>query len=509
MGKDKATESTGGPGPETKKAQIISLSSAESEGLEFAYSVESERGLLGAILINNRAWEEMGDFLKGSHFSDPFHRRIFEVCARLLERGDRVTPITLATHLDPQEEGKSKEEIGRYLLAITKDAILPTPPRLYAEKIHDLAIRRELLSLAQNTAAEIGKPPDPEKNAVALIEELEQQLFELSAVGEIAGGPLHLKRVLGETLPNIERAQKDDRPIRGITSGFTDLDSMLGGLHPSDLLILAARPSMGKTALAINISWNAAKAALKESGGAKPKGVVVFSQEMSAEQLATRLISNITGVKSHMIRQGKISKEEYRKIVEAGELMQRMPVYIDDTPSLSVNGLRSRARRLKRRHDIGLVVVDYLQLLTSGTKVENRTLEISQITRILKSVAMELQVPVLALSQLSRRTEERDDKIPQLSDLRESGSIEQDADVVMFIHRPAYYLKRLEPPRAGDEDPQARKKHEEWQAKYEAVANSANLIIAKHRSGPVGNVNLYFNADEASFRDLASERREQ
>ncbi len=476
-----------------------------SQGLEFAYSVESERALLGAILINNRAWEEVGDFLKGSHFSDPFHRRIFEICARLLERGDRVTPITLATHLDPQEEGKSKKEISRYLLAITKDAILPTPPRLYAEKIHDLAIRRELLSLAQNTAAEIGKPPDPEKNAVALIEELEQQLFALSAVGEIAGGPLHLKRALEVTLPNIEAARSGSRPIRGITSGFTDLDSMLGGLHPSDLLILAARPSMGKTALAINISRNAAEAALEEAEAtaAKPKGVVIFSQEMSAEQLVTRLISNITGIGSHLIRRGLISKDEYARIVEAGRQMQRMPIYIDDSPALSVSGLRARARRLKRRHDIGLVVVDYLQLLTSGTKVENRTLEISHITRILKSVAMELQVPVLALSQLSRRTEERDDKIPQLFDLRDSGSIEQDADVVMFIHREAYYLERKKPPAPTAGDEQAERKFAGWQDRYERVKNQARLMIAKHRSGPTGNINLYFNADEASFRDLA------
>lgn len=485
------------PNPKQKvEAEIINLSPAD--GLASAYSIEAERGLLGALLLNNRVWEDVGNFLKAAHFSDPFHRHIFEVCERLFEKGDGVTPVTLGVYLDSDDEEKSGDEIKEYLTNLAKEAILPTPPKLYANLIHDLAIRRGLLAVVQQAAAGLGNKPDPSESATDLIEKLEQELYELSQKGDIGGGPTAMNRVMAETLPNIERAHKNDRHISGAPSGFRDLDTILGGLHPSDLVILAARPSMGKTALAINVAWNVANLALAQAtAGQKPAGVVLFSLEMSAEQVATRMISNITGVGSNFIRQGLISKQDYQKIVTVSKAMQQLPIYIDDTPSLSVGGLRSRARRLKRRHNIGLVVVDYLQLLTAGAKIENRVLEISQITRTLKGIAKELGVPVLALSQLSRRTEERDDKTPQLADLRESGSIEQDADVVIFIYREEYYLERTRPHDEADE------KFAKWQARFEQVKNLAQLIVAKHRSGPTGKVQLFFSAKNASFRDLA------
>ena len=479
-----------------KSAEVINLAGAE--GLAAAYSIEAERGLLGALLLNNKVWEEVGDSLKASHFSDPLHRRIFEVCERLFEKGDGVTPVTLGVYLGKDDEEKDSDEIKNYLVGLAKEAILPTPPKLYARLIHDLAMRRGLLAIVQQVAASIGSTPKPEEGAADLIEKLEQDLYELAERGDLSSAAAPMSQVIAETLPNIEKAHRTDGHVSGVSSGFRDLDAMLGGLHPSDLLIVAARPSMGKTALAINIAWNVAARALAEaSPGRRPSGVVVFSLEMSAEQLATRLISNITGIGSSFIRQGQISKQDYRKIVDAGRTMQRMPMYIDDTPSLSVGGLRSRARRLKRRHNISLVVVDYLQLLTAGAKIENRVLEISHITRTLKGIAKELGVPVLALSQLSRRTEERDNKIPQLADLRESGSIEQDADVVVFIYREAYYLERSRPNDGTGE------RFAKWQARCKQTKNLARLIVAKHRSGPTGKVDLFFNPASALFRDLA------
>ena len=363
----------------------------------------------------------------------------------------------------------------------------------FAKLIHDLAMRRGLLAIAQQVAA---STPKPEEGAADLIEKLEQDLYGLAEGGDLsAAAPM--SQVIAELLPNIEKAHRNGRYVSGVSSGFRDLDALLGGLRPSDLLIVAARPYMGKTALAINIAWNVASRALAEaSPGQRPSGVAVFSLKMSAELLATRLISNITGIGDNFIRQGKISKQDYRKIVDAGRTMQQVPMYIDDTPSLSVEGLRSRARRLKRHHNISLVVVDYLQLLTAVPKIENRVLEISHIARTLKGIAKELEVPVLALSQLFHRTEERDDKIPQLADLRESGSIEQDADVVVFIYREAYYLARSRP------DDEAGERFAKWQARYEQTENLARLIVAKHRNGPTGQVDLFFNPDSASFRDL-------
>ena len=472
-----------------KSAQIVNITPPP------LYSIEAERGLLGAVLINNNAWDQVGDTLQADHFGDPFHSRIYEIIRKLLEKGDVANPAIVAVYLGKQDEERTADDIRGYLLSLAKEAILPTPVSHYVNLIYDLAIRRNLLALTQQTVADLGTAPDPDEPAITLVERLEQGLFELAEKGTTSTGLAPMDKVMLGTIDNLDKAYKSDKHISGTATGFRDLDTVLGGLHRSDLVVLAARPSMGKTAFALNVAWNVANEFAKQQ---EPATVALFSLEMSAEQLSIRMLSSLSGVGSSFIRQGQISKEERTKVMNAANTVQSAPIHIDDTPSLSVAALRSRARRLKRRHNLGLIVVDYLQLLMpSGTKrFDNRVLEVSEITRTLKSIAKELDVPVVALSQLSRRTEERDDKLPQLADLRESGSIEQDADVVVFIYREAYYLKRTEPNASNEE------KHQEWKAKFEAVQNQARLIVAKHRSGPTGNVELYFNPATAQFGDL-------
>jgi len=473
------------------------------------HNAEAEMALLGAVLSNNRAYEKVSEYLKAEHFVDPRHQRIFAACARLIERGQLANSITLKAFF---EQDKALDEIGgtKYLARLEASAISIINAGEYGRTIHDLALRRELIELGSemvNRAFEV----TIDETAVQQIEEAERNLYELATTGEFEGGFVPLADAMTEAIHSAEAAFKRSSHVTGVTTGLIDLDRKLGGLHPSDLVILAGRPSMGKTALATNIAFNAAAAYREESDeegrsrvaeGAK---VAFFSLEMSAEQLANRILAEQTGISSDRIRRGEVSRDDFPRFLEAVERLQHLNLFIDDTPALSVPQLRTRARRLKRQHGLGLVVIDYLQLLHPGgvTRNDNRVQEVSEITRGLKALAKELDLPVLALSQLSRAVEQREDKRPQLADLRESGSIEQDADVVMFIFREEYYHERSEPkPRADEADDRFEQRHRRWQEHGEKIHNVADVNIAKQRHGPIGGVHLLFESALTRFANL-------
>lgn len=460
------------------------------------HNIEAEQALLAALLHNNLAFEQISDILVPDHFCHEIHGKIYQAIGRLIERGQVADVITLK---DFFEQDQSLQEMGgaHYLAQLAQSLISVINVRNYAELIHDLYLRRQLIDLGQEIINETSRP-SLELPAMQQIESAEQKLFDLATRGHANRGFIAFSRALTLSISSAEIAFKRDSHIVGVTTGLHDVDKWLGGLHPSDLIIIAGRPSMGKTALATNIAFNAAKASLKQTQGG---GIVgFFSLEMSAEQLATRLLAQEAGVSSDKIRRGEIAQDHFPKFLEVGRELADLPLYIDDTPALSVSALRTRARRLKRKFGLDLVIIDYLQLLQSSsasTKAnENRVQEISEITRSLKGLAKELDVPVIALSQLSRAVEQRDDKRPQLSDLRESGSIEQDADVVSFVFREEYYEARKEPPRNTD-------KHREWTENMNRIYNTAELIIAKQRHGPVGTIPLYFDGSLTKFADLA------
>ncbi len=464
-------------------------------------NLEAEQALLGATLINNRAFEQVSDFLKPEHFGNKAHGRIFEAIGQQIERGQEANPTTLRFYFENDEE---LSDLGghTYLARLATNAVTIINARHYGQTIHDLFLRRQLIDLGEDTVNE-AFAPEIDDSALDQIERAEQRLYELATIGDYQGGFIEFPAVLTAAIEMAEAAYKRDGKLTGVSTGLTDLDDLLGGLHKSDLIILAGRPSMGKTALATNIAFHAAKNLLRESdeqGKSKVvNGAVVgfFSLEMSSEQLATRILAEESGVASDLIRRGKMGNSEFEKIVRASHELQRAPLFIDDTPALTVSALRTRARRLKRQQDLGLIVVDYLQLLSgSYARQDNRVQEISEITRGLKTLAKELSVPVLALSQLSRQVEQRDDKRPQLSDLRESGAIEQDADVVMFIFREEYYLARREPRENTPE-------HQVWQEEMDQIHNIAEVIVAKQRHGPAGKTILQFNALLTKFSNLA------
>ena len=466
-------------------------------------NVEAEQALLGAILVNNRAYEQVSEFLRPDHFTDPLHGQIFDAIGKQLERGQEANPTTLQFFFK-SDEASAKINGESYLTRLAASAVTVINTRDYGNTVHDLFLRRQLIDLGEDTVNE-AYAPDVEDAAVNQIERAEQRLYDLATIGDYQGGFQDFTSVLAEAIKIADAAHKRDGHLTGVATGLTDLDNLLGGLHPSDLLILAGRPSMGKTALATNIAYHAASAYKTEvddlgnetvTDGAM---VAFFSLEMSAEQLATRILSEKSGIGSEQIRRGKLNDTQFEKLVEATHELQRAKIYIDDTPALTVSALRTRARRLKRQHGLGLIVIDYLQLV-SGTSMrsDNRVQEVSEITRGLKTLAKELNVPVLALSQLSRQVEQRDDKRPQLSDLRESGSIEQDADVVMFIFREEYYLSRREPREDTAE-------HHAWQEEMDEVHNIAEVIVAKQRHGPTGRAMLHFNAMLTKFGNLAKQ----
>ena len=462
---------------------------------------EAEQALLGAMLVNNEVANRVSAFLRPEHFFQPVHGRIYESVLSLVERGQIATPVTLKTYFDDDE---ALAGIGgaQYLARLAGSAVTIISAEDYGRAVHDLYLRRELINLGEevvNTAFDFHVDA-PARNQ---IEEAEQHLFSLAEKGEYEGGFAPLRDPLKGAVDTMTSAYHRDSGMTGVATGLIELDELLGGLHPADLIILAGRPSMGKTALATNIAYHAARnhrVEADDDGKARTvDGAVVgyFSLEMSAEQLAFRLLGEATGVSSSKLRRGRISDEEFDRVVGASQVLGRMPFFIDDTPALSVAALRTRARRLKRTHNLSLVMVDYLQLMRSSGRrnQDNRVLEIAEITQGLKALAKELDVPVLALSQLSRAVEQRDDKRPQLSDLRESGAIEQDADVVMFIYREEYYERRKEPKEGTD-------KHLDWQDKMKEIFNLAEVIVAKQRSGPIGRVDLAFDAATTTFTTL-------
>jgi replicative DNA helicase len=468
-------------------------------------NIEAEQALLGALLYDNAAYERLSDRLQARHFYEPFHQRLFAALESHIRKGQLAEPILLA---DEFKKDPAFEELGgvRYLADLVDRAPPAANAPDYARAIYDLALRRDLIRIGGEITVE-AQAHDADISARDQIESAEQKLYTLAESGTASTGFIPFADALTGAVQMAAEAYSRDGGLAGVSTGLTDLDKQLGGLHPSDLLILAGRPSMGKTALATNIAFHVARNYAWEP---QPDGtrktvnggvVAFFSLEMSAEQLAMRLLADVSGVSSDRLRKGEIDASEFGRVRDGAIEVQEAPLFIDATGGLSISKLTARARRLKRQHGLDLIVVDYLQLVTTdGSKGDNRVQEVSAITGGLKALAKELGVPVIALSQLSRQVENREDKRPQLSDLRESGSIEQDADVVMFVYREAYYLSRAEP-REGTPE------HMTWQEDLEKINNVAEVIIGKQRHGPIGTVKLHFHGDTTKFGNLAREGR--
>ena len=470
------------------------------------HNVEAEQALLGALLVNNEAFYRVSDFLEPTHFFEPLHQKIFELAGSLIRAGKVATPVTLKTFL-PADLDIAGLTASQYLARLAAEATTVINAEDYGRTIYDLAIRRSLIVIGEdvvNVAFDAPVDFSPQSQ----IEDAERRLYELAETGRYDGGFQRFASALTTAVDMAAHAYQRDGKLSGLATGLTDLDRLMGGLQASDLIILAGRPGMGKTALATNIAYNVAKhwrGEVKADGRvATVDGGIVgfFSLEMSAEQLATRIISEQTEIASHRIRRGQIETHDFDRIVEASREMETLHLYIDETGGLSIAQLAARARRLKRQRGLDLLVIDYIQLLQGSNRrgSENRVQEVTEITTKLKALAKELNLPILALSQLSRQVENRDDKRPQLSDLRESGSIEQDADVVMFVFREEYYLKNREP-RAGTEE------HFKWQTDMDAVHGKAEVIIGKQRHGPTDTISLQFKGDVTRFSNLAQEER--
>lgn len=470
---------------------------------ELPHNFEAEQGLLGMLLIDNNMLERVSEIVRPHHFSHPSHQNIFETIEKMVERGLEAKHTTLKDYFE-KDEGLASVGGAQYLAELQTQVPVINNIQDYAQTIYDRYLRREIIRMNIDTNSDAYKF-DIEQDAVKIIEQAESKLFALSENGISQGGFVTLKSSVMTAIEIAEKAYKSDGHVTGITTGLTDLDHKLGGLHPSDLLILAARPSMGKTSLAINIAYNAAKA-YAEGDMYHGARVGFFSLEMSSDQLATRILSDESGISGDDIRKGNIKETDFRKFAEASQKLSQVPLYIDDTPALSIGAVRTRARRLKRQHGLDLLMIDYLQLLQGSGSAQssgNRVLEISEITRGLKAIAKELQIPVIALSQLSRAVEQREDKRPMLSDLRESGSIEQDADCVMFIYRREYYLSREEPEKKPNEDDgKFSDRYAQWQQDLGDCNNTADVIVAKQRHGPIGTVSLFFDASVTRFSDL-------
>ena len=469
------------------------------------HNLEAEMALLGAILVNNTALDKVSAFLKAEHFSEGLHQRLFETVSGMIGRGHVVTPVSLIPYF---REDAAMEELGGAAAYLGKLAAIAAPTvnvEEYGREIYELARRRALIEIGSNLAVE-ARSPDPEVRVSDIIEETEKALYEVAEEARFGQGFVAFSDALKEAIDMADAAYRRDGGLSGISTGLRDLDERLGGLQPSDLIVLAGRPAMGKTALATNIAYNVARNykpgqdALGNPHAAEGGVVAFFSLEMSAEQLATRIISAEAAIPSNEIRRGKITDEQFRSLVDVSQQMETMPLFIDDTGGLTIAQVAARARRIKRQHGLGLIVIDYLQLLAGSSRraMEGRVQEVTEITTGLKALAKELNVPIIALSQLSRQVEARDDKRPQLADLRESGSIEQDADVVLFLFREEYYLARKEP-REGTPE------HAEWQDEMAKVHGIAEVLIAKQRHGPTGTVQLQFNGIVTKFSDLARE----
>ncbi|WP_139064477.1 replicative DNA helicase [Gluconobacter morbifer] len=469
-------------------------------------NIPAEQALLGAILTNNKAYERVSDFLEPAHFADPVNGRIYEAVARRIERGQLADPVTMRAefeHTGILDAAGGPSYLARLLTAMV--GIVNAGD--YGRAIHDCWVRRQLIDIGE-TVVNNAFGGRPDLDGTDQIAASEEALFKLATERGQEGGFMSFGKALTGAIDVAEKAFLRTGDVVGLTSGLRDFDKRTGGLHPSDLLILAGRPAMGKTALATKIAFSAAKAIMREAedSGEKPKGsVAIFSLEMSSEQLATRILSGEAEVSGEKIRRGDIGQKEFDRFVRVSRELQRLPLYIDDTPAISLSAMRTRCRRLARTQGLSLVVVDYLQLMRPaiGTKPDSRVLEISMITQGLKAIAKELSVPVIALSQLSRQVESREDKRPMLSDLRESGSIEQDADAVMFVYRDEYYLQQRQPKdSAYDSNEKFQVATEEWQRKMALVHNKAELILEKQRHGPTGTIQLYFEGEYTRFGDL-------
>jgi replicative DNA helicase len=471
-------------------------------------NLEAEQALLGALLANNKALERVSDFLQPEHFADPVHGAIFKAIWTRCDRNQIADPVTLRAEL---EHAGVLNDVGgiAYLAQLLSAMVGIINAGDYGRTIYDAWIRRQLIDVGE-VMVNNAFAPTPELDGPEQIKAAEQALFDLATKGGSDRGLISLDMALAQAIEMAAAAHKNQGAVSGLDTGLRDLNKKMGGLHPSDLVILAGRPGMGKTALATKIAFGAAKALLANARRENPnalaqKTVAVFSLEMSAAQLATRLLAEEARVSGDKIRRGEITTKEFDHFVNVTRELAQLPMEIDDTPALTLSALRTRCRRLQRTRGLGLVVVDYLQLMRPavGTKPESRVLEISQITQGLKAIAKELEVPVLALSQLSRAVESREDKRPQLADLRESGTIEQDADVVMFVYRDEYYMQQKEPKIvAFDNDQKFHDAHQKWQNDMSAVYNKAELILAKQRHGPTGKIDLFFEGEFTRFADL-------
>ncbi len=467
------------------------------------HNVEVEQALLGAMLEDNRVIENFSDYLRPNHFYVPVHQRIYDSILKIIDREQNADAVTLKAYFEKDEDLK---DVGGadYVSDLLSSVVSVINANHYAKTLYDLYLRRELIAIGRDVVNDAFEQ-DIDVNADDCLNAAEQKLYDLAETGDAQGGFITMKDAVNVSIQMAEKAFKTDGNVTGVTTGLRDLDKRLGGLQPSDLLILAARPAMGKTSLAINIAYNAANAYAR-SGGEEGGRVGVISLEMSSDQLASRLLCDLAEMPFDKLRRGDFGAEEFRGLAEAASRLSQIPLYIDDTPAQTITAVRTRARRMKRKHGLELLIVDYLQLLRgTGSKQgsENRVLEVSEITRGLKAIAKELQIPVIALSQLSRTVENREDKRPQLADLRESGSIEQDADVVMFIYREEYYLQNAQP--SEDE----AEKMAAWQEKMDKAYNKADIIISKQRHGPTGTETLYFDGRFTRFRDLDKHHQER
>ena len=468
----------------------IKLSINDLEEKKLPSNLEAEQSLIGSVLVNNDIIDEISNIVNPAKFFDPIHRKVYQVIENLNNKGMIANPITLKNFF---ENNNGLNEVGGvdYLVKLTRFSSSTKQAIDYAKIIHEMYVRRELVGISDNIS-EDSQSEENEKTGENIIEDAEKSLFDLAERGNFSQTFLKFNQALDQTIEMATLAMKNDQGIVGVPTGLTDLDEKLGGLHKSDLVIIAGRPSMGKTALATNIAYYAAKNIYDNN---QKGSVAFFSLEMSSEQLSTRILSEQARIQSNDIRRGKATEDELNRYIETSRNIYDLPLYIDETPAITISTLSNRARRIKRLFGLNLIVVDYIQLMrTSSKRYDGRVQEISEITQGLKALAKEIGVPVLALSQLSRAVEQRDDKIPQLSDLRESGSIEQDADVVMFVYREQYYLEKKQPKLGSIE-------HAEWQSKMNDILGLADIIIGKQRHGPTGNIQVEFEGQYTKFKD--------
>ncbi len=464
------------------------LSIVKENFKELPNNIEAEQSVIGSILVTNEIFDEINSIISNINFYDPMHQKIFNAIESMIYKGMLANPITLKNYFDNE---KDELNIPDYLVKITKFSTSVRQAIEYSKIIYDMYVRRELIKISEQMI-DNAKENNLDTNGQNIIENSEKLLYELAEKGTFNSSLIKFDDAMKQTIEMASAAYKNEGGIVGVPTGLRDLDDKLGGLHQSDLIIIAGRPSMGKTSLATNIAFNAAQNIQENS---KKSSVAFFSLEMSSEQLSTRIISEQARIGSNDIRRGRISNEQFDQFLETSKNISELPLFIDETPAISIAAMSNRARRIKRLHGLDLIVVDYIQLMKGSlNNKDGRVQEISQITQGLKAIAKELGVPVLALSQLSRQVEQRDDHKPQLADLRESGSIEQDADVVMFVYREGYYLQRKEPREATVE-------HAEWQAKMNEVAHLAEIIIGKQRHGPIGKVTLEFEERFTKFKD--------